>query len=105
MQRIQKTVFISYRRTDLPWAQLVNDDLTRNGYDVFFDIPGLRSGDFEGAILEEIQSRDHFLVLLTPSALERCKDPRERIIQLSTPEVSLMDKIGCLPLYPATYDW
>ena len=34
----------------------------------------LKSGDFETVILENIRARAHFLVLLTPSALERCDD-------------------------------
>jgi hypothetical protein len=77
MQRIEKTVFISYRRSDLLGAQLISNDLTGNGFDVFFDLQGLRSGDFEGEIFEQIRARAHFLVLLTPSALERCSDPHD----------------------------
>jgi hypothetical protein len=75
MGRVEKTVFISYRRTNAPWALAVFQDLTRNGYDVFFDFQGIASGDFERVILENIKARAHFLVLLTPSALERCGEP------------------------------
>jgi hypothetical protein len=39
---------------------------------VFFDYLGLASGDFERVILDNIAARAHFLVLLTPSALEGC---------------------------------
>jgi hypothetical protein len=35
--RIEKTVFISYRRDDVAWAQSIFQDLTHHGYDVFFD--------------------------------------------------------------------
>ena len=42
---------------------------------MFLDYTGLASGDFESVILENINSRAHFLVLLSPSALERCGDP------------------------------
>jgi hypothetical protein len=77
MGRIEKTVFISYRRTNLPWALAIFQDLTQHGYDVFFDYTGIASGDFERVILENIHARAHFLVLLTPSALERCDDPRD----------------------------
>ena len=75
MGRIEKTVFISYRRTDDPWALDIFQNLTHHGYDVFYDYTGIASGDFESAILENIRARAHFLVLLTPSALERCSDP------------------------------
>jgi len=75
MARIEKTVFISYRRTNVPWALAISQSLTHHGYDVFFDFTGLASGDFESVILDNIHSRAHFLVVLTPSALERCGDP------------------------------
>jgi tetratricopeptide (TPR) repeat protein len=75
MERIDKTVFISYRRTNIPWALAIFQNLTQNGYDVFFDYNGIASGDFEQAILGNITARAHFLVILTPSALERCSEP------------------------------
>ncbi|MGO9402752.1 MAG: tetratricopeptide repeat protein [Terriglobales bacterium] len=77
MGRIEKTVFISYRRTNVPWALAIFQNLTQHGYDVFFDYSGIASGDFESVILENIHARAHFLVLLTPSALERCGDPAD----------------------------
>jgi formylglycine-generating enzyme required for sulfatase activity len=77
MGRIEKTVFISYRRADEPWALAVFGDLTQHGYDVFVDYDGIASGNFETAILENIKARAHFLVLLTPTALERCSDPED----------------------------
>jgi hypothetical protein len=77
MARIEKTVFISYRRTDEPWALAVFGDLTQHGYDVFVDYDGLASGNFETAILQNIRARAHFLVLLTATALERCSDPND----------------------------
>lgn len=77
MERIEKTVFLSYRRTNIPWALAIFQNLTQHGYDVFFDYNGLGSGDFERAILGNITARAHFIVLLTPSALERCDDPND----------------------------
>ena len=77
MERIEKTVFVSYRRTNIPWALAIFQNLSNHGYDVFFDFSGLASGDFEREILGNITSRAHFLVLLTPSALERCGDPAD----------------------------
>jgi len=77
MARIEKTVFISYRRTDESWALAIFQDLTQHGYDVFIDYDGIASGSFETAILENIKARAHFLVLLTPTALERCGDPKD----------------------------
>src|SRR5580658_5401226 len=76
MGRVEKTVFISYRRrTDFSWAQAIFENLTQHGYDVFFDVNGIASGDFEQVIVSNIEARAHFLVVLTPSALERCGEP------------------------------
>lgn len=72
MRVIEKTVFISYRRTNASWALAIFQNLTNSGYDVFYDYEGIASGDFERIIFENVKSRAHFLVLLTPSALERC---------------------------------
>lgn len=75
--RVEKTVFISYRRADRWPAVAVFQDLTHHGYDVFIDYRGIPSGDFERAIVDNIEARAHFLVLLTPTALERCDDPKD----------------------------
>jgi hypothetical protein len=75
MARIEKTVFISYRRTNVAWALAISQNLTHSGFDVFFDFQGIASGDFEQVILENIRARAHFVVLLTPSALERVAEP------------------------------
>ncbi len=77
MERVEKSVFLSYRRTNIPWALAIFQNLTQHGYDVFFDYNGIASGDFERVILGNITARAHFLVLLTPSALERCDDPAD----------------------------
>jgi tetratricopeptide (TPR) repeat protein len=75
MGRIEKTVFLSYRRTNAPWALAIFQYLTHHGFDVFFDFSGIASGAFESVILANINSRAHFIVLLTPSALENCGEP------------------------------
>lgn len=77
MARVENTVFISYRRTNLPWALMILQSLTHSGFDVFLDYQGIASGDIEQVILENIWARAHFLVLLTPSALERCHEPKD----------------------------
>ncbi len=50
MGRIEKTIFLSYRRTNVPWAIAISQNLTHHGYDVFFDFNGIASGDFERVI-------------------------------------------------------
>jgi hypothetical protein len=77
MERIEKTVFLSYRRTSFPWALAIFQNLTGHGYDVVFDYEGISSLDFESVVLENIKARAHFLLLLTPSALEDCDQPED----------------------------
>jgi tetratricopeptide (TPR) repeat protein len=54
MERVEKTIFLSYRRTNVPWALAIFQNLTHHGFDVFFDFTGIASGSFEQAILGNI---------------------------------------------------
>jgi len=77
MSSIEKSVFISYRRTNSYHALAIYQALIGKGYDVFIDYEGIDSGKFDEAILNQIKARAHFVVILTPSALERCDDPND----------------------------
>lgn len=77
MATAQNTVFISYRRTNWSFALAVAQNLEAHGFDVFMDYKSIKSGDFSQIIFNSIESRAHFLVMLTPSALERCHDPND----------------------------
>jgi hypothetical protein len=96
MDRIDKTVFISYRRTNAAWALAVFQYLTQQGYDVFIDYNGIASGDFERVILDNIAARAHFLLLLTPSALEHCNEPNDWLRREI--EAALASKRNIIPL-------
>ena len=103
MGRIEKTVFISYRRTNLPWALFIYQNLTMHGYDVFFDYQSIDSGNFEKVILENIKARAHFLVILTPSALERCKKPDDWLRREI--ETAMDEKRNIVPLMMEGFDF
>src|SRR5574342_1283376 len=77
MASIEKTVFISYRRKDISWALAVYQYLTKHDYDVFFDYTSIASGDFEQIIVGNIKARAHFILILTPTALDRCSEPED----------------------------
>ena len=47
MGHIEKTVFVSYRRTDESWGLAIFQNLTQHGYDVFIDYDGIASGNLE----------------------------------------------------------
>ncbi|MFW5749010.1 MAG: toll/interleukin-1 receptor domain-containing protein, partial [Chloroflexota bacterium] len=77
MQQPEKSVFISYRRTSGALALLVYQHLTQNDYNVFLDNKAIGAGSFERVILSQIEARPHFVLILTPSALERCTSPED----------------------------
>jgi tetratricopeptide (TPR) repeat protein len=64
---------------------------------------GLGSGDFEPVIIENIRARAHFLVLLTPSALENCDDPTDWLRREI--ETALTNKRNIVPLMLEGFDF
>jgi hypothetical protein len=74
-----------------------------NGYDVFLDYNGLGSGDFERVTTQNIKARAHFLVLLTPSALERCHDPSDWLRREI--ETALANQRNIIPLLLEGFDF
>ncbi len=69
-------VFISYRRSTSSFiARSIFMDLHQNGYDAFLDVETIDSGHFDSIILNQIAARMHFVLILTPGALERCAEP------------------------------
>ena len=103
MGKVEKTVFISYRRTNMPWALAIYQNLTAHGYDVFFDYDSIASGDFEQVILGNIKARAHFLVVLTPSALERCDNPDDWLRREI--ETALDEKRNIVPVFLEGFDF
>lgn len=101
--RIEKTVFISYRRTNLSWALNVYQDLTYHGYDVFFDYQSINAGDFDTVILDNIKARAHFIVILTPSALDRCKEPDDWLRREI--ETAIVENRNIVPLMIEGFDF
>ena len=77
MGRVEKTVFISYRRTNFYTALAVYQDLTANGYDAYLDLKNDYTDNFEENNFENIKARAHFLTILSPSALEECNQPSD----------------------------
>ena len=97
MGRAEKTVVISYRRTNSPWALAIYQYLTNQGFDVFFDYNIIQSRDFEQIITQNIKGRSHLVVLLTPSALERCDEPGDRLRREI--ELAIDEKRNIVPLF------
>lgn len=96
MARIEKTVFISYRRTDVYTALAVYQDLKNQGFDIFFDYRSISSGAFEQIIISNIKARAHFLLILTPTALDRCNEPGDWLRREI--ETAIDEKRNIIPL-------
>jgi len=97
MASIEKTVFISYRRKDISWALAVYQYLTNKNYDVFFDYTSIRSGDFAQIIASNIRGRAHFLLILTPTSLDRYSEPNDWLKREI--ETAIDEKRNIIPLF------
>jgi len=97
MARPEKTVFISYRRKDISWALAVYQYLTSQKYDVFFDYTSIPSGDFEQIIVSNIKARAHFVLILTPTSLDRCNEPGDWLRREI--ETAIDEKRNIIPLF------
>lgn len=66
-------IFVSYRRSSgSQLASLIKVLLQLRGHKVFIDVDRLYAGKFDASLLKNIQAAKHFLLVLTPMALDRC---------------------------------
>ena len=71
-------VFVSYRRSNgSQLASLLKVHLQLRGFSVFIDVERLEAGKFDNNLLQSIKSAKHFLLVLTPNALQRCLEDTE----------------------------
>lgn len=72
-------VFVSYRRSNgSQLASLLKVHLQLRGFSVFIDVERLEAGKFDNNLLQSIQKARHFLLVLTPNALDRCLGDSEQ---------------------------
>ncbi len=100
---IHKTVFIWYRRTNFYTALAVYQDLSSHGYDAFFDYEGIDDKDFEKIIFENVLYRAHFVIILSPSALENLREPNS--IMRRAVELAIDEKRNIIPLLMESFDF
>ena len=66
-------VFLSYRRSNgSQLASLLKVHLQLRGLNVFLDVTGLGSGNFDEALLTTVSNSLNMVIVLTPNALDRC---------------------------------
>ena len=102
MGRIDKSVFISYRRTNFYTALAVYQNLSQHGFDVFMDYQGQEGGNFSEVSLENIKKRAHFLVIISPSAIEAYQESENSLRQEI--EVAIDSKRNIIPLVMEGFD-
>ncbi|XP_073943845.1 sterile alpha and armadillo motif isoform X4 [Choristoneura fumiferana] len=72
-------VFVSYRRSNgSQLASLLKVHLQLRGFTVFIDVERLEAGKFDNNLLQSIRQAKHFLLVLTPHALDRCKHDNDQ---------------------------
>ena len=72
-------VFISYRRSNgSQLASLLKVHLEIRNLSVFLDVDRLEAGKFDNNLLQSIRSARHFVLVLTPGALDRCMNDEEQ---------------------------
>jgi parallel beta-helix repeat protein len=77
-----KTVFISYRRTaSKHLGRAIYQDLKMNGYDCFFDVESIDSGQFNQIILNQIAARAHFVLIISDGSLVRCQNAGDWVLR------------------------
>jgi hypothetical protein len=71
-------VFISYRRSSgSQLASLIKVLLQLRGRKVFIDVDRLYAGKFDSSLLKNIQAANHFILVLSPGAMDRCLEDEE----------------------------
>ncbi|KAI1291975.1 NAD(+) hydrolase sarm1 [Halotydeus destructor] len=71
-------VFVSYRRSNgSQLASLLKVMLQMRGFTTFIDVERLEAGKFDSNLIRSIQQAKHFILVLTPNALDRCINDKE----------------------------
>lgn len=93
-------VFISYRRQGSGYgvAGEIESRLKERGYSVFLDVDKISVGEFPSQIEEAIKNSSDFLLILSPSALDRCSNPDDWVYKEITAAKKYGINIICLSL-------
>ena len=97
-------IFVSYRQEGgAHLARLIKVKLEERGYRVFLDVDGLRSGPFNDALFNEIDSSTDMLVILTEGCLDRCSKEEDWMRK----EVArgLRKRLNLIPVTAETFEW
>ena len=92
-------IFISYRRVGgADFARQMQLALKTKGYNVFLDFDALKDGVFDRRIEAAIKSSKVFLFILSPHALDRCKNEEDWVRKEI--ECALLSQCHIVPVNP-----
>ena len=100
-------IFISYRRANgSQLASLLKVHLELRGLKVFIDVKELGSGNFCEAILSTITKSSSVIVVLSPNALDRCKNDENNEDWLHRElKHALKNEVQVIPLTDPQFQW
>lgn len=91
------SVFISYRRDNgKSVAEAVYQSLC-NEYNIFLDTKSLKNGYFDSALTEHIEHCSDFVVIITETVFNRCKEPNDWI--LYEVQIALQKNKNIIPIF------
>lgn len=71
-------IFISYRReSGADIAARVRDFFAAKGFNVFYDIKSMQLGEFDKQIIQNINTSQYFILILSKNALDRCSNEND----------------------------
>lgn len=91
------SVFISYRREGgKPAAEAIYQSL-RDEYNVFLDTESLKNGCFDSAIVERIEDCSDFLIIVTETVFDRCREPDDWIFHEA--QIAIRENKNIIPIF------
>lgn len=97
-------IFISYRRDGGEMlAHILYERLKESGYAAFQDVESLRSGDFNTALYDVIESCQDFLLILSPGALDRCSNSNDWVRNEIV--YALQNNKNIIPIMMRGFEW
>ena len=102
-KNLSGNIFITYRRSSLDDARLLQQALKARGYNVFFDFDSLKDEKFDDNIYKAIDESDVYILLLTKGTLDNCS--REGDFVRHEIEYALARKKKIVPVKIADSDW
>ena len=102
-KNLSGNIFITYRRSSLDDARLLQQALKARGYNVFFDYDSLKDEKFDDNIYKAIDESDVYILLLTKGTLDNCS--REGDFVRHEIEYALARKKKIVPVKIADSDW